>query len=73
MFSKLIKSCIKLDASIKRMIKIMGMSLLFLHLSSCFYYLITKIERDEITWVSNLGLDEADEATLYIRSFHWAL
>ncbi|CAD8202098.1 unnamed protein product [Paramecium pentaurelia] len=73
MFSKLIKSCIKLDASIKRMIKIMGMSLLFLHLSSCFYYLITKIETDTVTWVTNLGLEEADEATLYIRSFHWAL
>lgn len=56
MFGKLLKSCIKLDASIKRMVKIMSMSLLFLHLSSCFYYLITKIETDNVTWVTNLNL-----------------
>ena len=55
------------------MLKIMALSLLFLHLSSCFYYLISNLETDEITWVTNLGLEDADIATLYIRAFHWAL
>lgn len=52
-----------MDASIKRMIKIMGLSLLFLHLSSCFYFLITKLESDSLTWVTYLNLENSDEFT----------
>ncbi|KAM3136546.1 hypothetical protein pb186bvf_011349 [Paramecium bursaria] len=73
LFSKLMKQFVKMDASFKRMLKIMALSLLFLHLSSCFYYLISNLETDEVTWVTNLGLQDADIATLYIRAFHWAL
>lgn len=51
----------------------MGASLLFLHLSSCFYFLITKIEDDSITWVTALQLENSDVWTKYIRAFHWAL
>jgi Ion channel len=46
-----------MDASIKRMFKIMALSLLFLHLSSCFYFLIAKLEDADVTWVSYLGLE----------------
>jgi hypothetical protein len=53
------------------MIKIMALSLLFLHLSACFYYMITKIEDAQINWVTNLGIEDADTATLYIRALHW--
>ncbi len=52
-----------MDASIKRMLKIMGFSLLFTHLSACFYFMIAKIEPDEMTWVKYLKLENEDSFT----------
>jgi len=52
-----------MDASIRRMLKIMGFSLLFTHLSACFFFMIAKIEPDEISWVKNLKLENEDTFT----------
>jgi hypothetical protein len=70
---KLFKPFLSLDVSIRRMIKIMFLSLLFIHLSACFYFLITKVEDAPVTWVSNLNLEDADLFTQYVRALYWSL
>lgn len=51
----------------------MALSLLFLHLSSCFYYMIAKIEDAPMNWVIYVGLEYSDPFTQYIRALHWSL
>jgi hypothetical protein len=61
--AKILKPLFKMDASFKRMIKIMALSLLFLHLSSCFYYMIAKIEDAPMNWVIYVKIEDSDAFT----------
>jgi hypothetical protein len=53
----------KMNASIKRMFKTMGFSILAIHLSSCFYFLIAKMDAYDYggSWVHNAKAQELTE------------
>ena len=47
---------------------------MFIHLSSCLFFFITKLEDfSPDSWVNRLGLTDSSPFELYITSFYWSL
>lgn len=56
------------------MLKILFSTLLLVHLMSCFWFLVAKLDGfNEKTWVNQLKLIEKPTSTQYLKSCNWAL
>ena len=56
------------------MLKLFSLSILCIHLFSCFFYITAKFQNeDSTTWVYRLDLDlSASVQELYVNSIYWA-
>lgn len=69
-----LKFLIVLSTSMQRMIKTMMLCLVFVHLSSCFFFLIAKINDFEPdTWIYAYNLQDADPSVQYLNAFYWSM
>ena len=64
----------RVNIHLERLIYYICGLLLFIHIASCIFYLIAKLENfHHNTWVTRLGYIDSTEFELYIISFYWCL
>ena len=69
-----IQDFLSIKHSIMRLITTSVAILLCVHIFSCFWVYIAKIEGDNpYTWIGKLGLSDKSTMYLYITSFYWAI
>ncbi len=63
-----------INIQIERLVYYLVGLFMFIHLSSCLFYFITKLEENSPDiWVNRLGLTDSSPFELYITSFYWSL
>ena len=63
-----------INIQIERLIYYLVGLFMFIHLSSCLFFFITKLEDfSPDSWVNRLGLTDSSPFELYITSFYWSL
>ena len=63
-----------INIHIERLIYYLVGLFMFIHLSSCLFFFITKLEEfSPDCWVNRLGLTDSSPFELYITSFYWSL
>lgn len=69
-----LKTLMSLTTSMQRMLQTMILCLMFVHLSSCFFFLIAKInDFGPETWVYQINLQDADPEIQYLYAFYWSM
>jgi len=64
----------KMNAGISRMLKVIATIFLSIHLMTCFWFLVAKLnDFNEGTWVSQMGLIGASRAQQYLVACNWSL
>lgn len=65
----------KMNASIKRMFKTMGFSILAIHLSTCFYYLVAKMDAYDYgtSWIQKAKIENITTFEQYIVAMDWSI
>ena len=65
---------LNLGATASKMLKLLMLGAFLIHLFSCLWYLMAKLEDlNDDTWVVRKGLARADTTLLYVESIYWAI
>lgn len=68
------KKLTSFTTSMQRMLKTMILCLMFVHLSSCFFFLIAKIDEfGPDSWVTRIGIQDYDPEIQYLYAFYWSM
>lgn len=68
------QEALNIKSSMLRLIKTLITILISVHIFSCFWYLMAKLEDfSPSTWVTHYNYQDADVPTLYITSLYWAI
>jgi len=71
-FQNIIKM-IKMNVGVVKLIKVTGVTILLVHLMTCFWFLFAKFDDfNPDTWVFRLGLRDETSWYLYLMSMYWA-